>query len=143
MSVHLTPHHWPNAQLAPDAWGIHLPEDDPQGSYFTLWELSCGAEAQDVLAVAVELSLFTKLADGPRTIPQIAAALGIALRPAEVLAVTCASIGVLRKVGAAYANVPQMEDFLVEGRRLFNQYAAFGRAGVVAPPPPSIRCGIT
>lgn len=102
-------------------------------SYYTLWELSCGAEAQDVLACAVELGLFTSLASGPLTIPEIAGALGLALRPAEVLAVTCASIGVLRKEGERYASVPSMEDFLVAGRDLYNQYAAFGRAGYADP----------
>ena len=105
--------------------------DDEQSSYYSLWKLSCGAEAQDILAVAVELNLFTNLAAGPMTIPEIAAALGIELRPAEVLAVTCASIGVLRKAGDAYANLAQMEDFLVEGRCLYNQDTAFGRAGAV------------
>ncbi len=100
-------------------------------TYYTLWRLSCGAEAQDVVACAVELGLFTRLADGPRTIPQIAEAMEIRTRPAEVLAVTCASIGVLRKVGDRYGNVPDMEAFLVEGGEMYNQYTAFGRAGYV------------
>lgn len=101
------------------------------GTYYTLWRLSCGAEAQDVLACAVELGLFTRLAEGPRTIPEIAEAMDIRLRPAEVLAVTCASIGVLRKEGDRYGNVADMEPFLVEGGEMYNQYTAFGRAGYV------------
>lgn len=108
-----------------------MTQSDDSQSYFTLWELSCGAEAQDLLAVAVELGLFTQLAEGPKTIPEIATALGIKLRPAEVLAVTCASIGVLTKTGDAYGNVAEMEEFLVKDRSLYNQYTAFGRAGVV------------
>ena len=102
-------------------------------SYYQLWKISVGAEAQDVLACALELGLFTRLADGPKTIAEIAEHMGIKLRPAEVLAVTCAAIGVLRKDGDRYANVGDMEEFLVEGQALYNQYTAFGRAGYVDP----------
>ena len=102
-------------------------------SYYALWKLSVGAESQDVLACAVELGLFTHLAAGPKTIAEIADCMSIQMRPAEVLAVTCAAIGVLKKTGDRYANIPAMEDFLVEGRPLYNQYMAFGRAGYVDP----------
>ena len=102
-------------------------------SYYQLWKISVGAEAQDVLACALELGLFTQLADGPKTIAEIAEHMGIQLRPAEVLAVTCAAIGVLKKDGDRYANIGDMEEFLVEGQALYNQYTAFGRAGYVDP----------
>jgi hypothetical protein len=68
-------------------------------------------------AAAVELDLFTRLADGRTvTVREAAAELGLAERPADVLLAACASLGLLDKNGAGYRNSALAEEFLVVGR---------------------------
>jgi 3-hydroxy-5-methyl-1-naphthoate 3-O-methyltransferase len=82
-----------------------------------LMALSAGFYSFQTFATAVELDLFTRLAGGRRvTVDELAAELGFAHRPADLLLVACASIGLLVKDGDGYANSPLAEEYLVAGR---------------------------
>ncbi|MGW0433510.1 methyltransferase [Micromonospora sp. NPDC003197] len=82
-----------------------------------LMQLVSGFWSFKTLAVAVELDLFTRLANG-RTIsvPEMEDEFGLAERPADLLLAACASLGLLEKAGAGYRNSALAEEFLVQGR---------------------------
>ena len=86
-------------------------------SVLPLMELSSGFWAFKTLAAANELDLFTRLS-GTRgtTAAELAKALAIAERPAEMLLTGCAALGLLRKKGPRYVNSPLSDHFLVRGR---------------------------
>lgn len=68
-------------------------------------------------SAAVELELFTRLADGRCiTVEEFAAEMGMENRPADLLLAACASIGLLDKTGEGYRNSALAEKFLVIGR---------------------------
>jgi len=82
-----------------------------------LMQLATGFYSFETFATAVELNLFTRLAGGRRvTVEELAAELGFEHRPADLLLVACASLGLLVKDGDAYRNSPLAEEFLVVGR---------------------------
>ncbi|MER6254186.1 methyltransferase [Streptomyces sp. NPDC001584] len=69
------------------------------------------------LAVALELSLFTRLSARPdRTRAELATELCLQDRPADMLLTACTALGLLEKDGDAYRNTPLAEQFLVEGK---------------------------
>ncbi|MDN3358993.1 methyltransferase [Actinomadura sp. DC4] len=82
-----------------------------------LMQLATGFYSFETFATAVELGLFTRLAGGRRvTVEELAAEFGFAHRPADLLLVACASLGLLEKDGDAYRNAPLAEEYLVAGR---------------------------
>lgn len=82
-----------------------------------LMALSSGFWAFKTLAAAHELGLFARL-DGGRstTAAELADALRIDLRPAEMLLTGCASLGLLDKQGGRYRNAAISEAYLVPGK---------------------------
>lgn len=82
-----------------------------------LMQLTSGFWAFKTLAAAEELGLFTRLAgDRGITSQELADALGIHRRPAEMLLTGCASLGLLEVAGGRYRNSALAEEFLVEGK---------------------------
>lgn len=84
-----------------------------------LMRLVTGFWSFKTLAAAVELDLFTRLADGRSiTVAQLCDEYGLADRPADTLLAACASLGLLVKEpgGDGYRNAPVAEEFLVVGR---------------------------
>lgn len=69
------------------------------------------------LAAALELDLFTILSQrkGASAL-DLAGALGISARPAEMLLTGCAALDLLEKKGERYRNTPLAEKFLVRGK---------------------------
>jgi predicted O-methyltransferase YrrM len=82
-----------------------------------LMRLASGVWSFKTLAAAVELDLFTTLADGKTiTVEQAGLQLGLADRPADLLLAACASLGLLERSGDGYRNSALAEEFLVAGR---------------------------
>lgn len=68
-----------------------------------------------LLAAAVDLDLFEKLAPAPRTAAHIAAAAGCDLRAVTILLDGLAAVGVLMKQDEQYSIPPELAPFLCEG----------------------------
>ncbi|WP_260685433.1 methyltransferase family protein [Rhizobium laguerreae] len=82
-----------------------------------LMALSTGFWAFKTLAAAHELDLFSRLAGGPGTTAgELAQALGLHPRPAEMLLTGCAALGLLEKTESRYRNTPLSEAYLVKGK---------------------------
>ncbi|UEM24742.1 acetylserotonin O-methyltransferase (plasmid) [Skermanella mucosa] len=82
-----------------------------------LMALSTGFWAFKTLAAAHELDLFTRLSGGAgTTCLELAEALGISPRPAEMLLTGCAALGLLEKNDGRYGNAPVSEAYLVRGK---------------------------
>jgi 3-hydroxy-5-methyl-1-naphthoate 3-O-methyltransferase len=89
----------------------------PDRSPVPLMQLSTGFWAFKTLAAADELDLFTRLSGTAGiTREELAEALGIHPRPAEMLLTGCAALGLLEKDGSRYRNSPLAEEFLVRGK---------------------------
>jgi 3-hydroxy-5-methyl-1-naphthoate 3-O-methyltransferase len=90
---------------------------DPElPSPLPLMALSTGFWAFKTLAAAHELDLFSRLSGGASTTgAELAKALGIHPRPAEMLLTGCASLGLLEKIDGRYRNAPVSEAYLVRG----------------------------
>lgn len=91
----------------------------PSSEAQALHALSLGFMAARTLHVALELRLFTSLADGARTLPAIAAALGLADRAAARLLSACAALGLLHAEGEVFGNTPLTQKYLVAERPTF------------------------
>lgn len=79
--------------------------------------LSTGFWAFKTLAAAHELDLFNHLAGRPGTTAgELAQALGLHPRPAEMLLTGCAALGLLEKADGRYRNTPLSEAYLVRGK---------------------------
>jgi SAM-dependent methyltransferase len=74
--------------------------------------IGAGFMATKHMFVASELGLFDALGEGPRTLDEIAAALGIPRRTARITTDACASLGLLKRDGERYANSPEAQAFL-------------------------------
>lgn len=82
-----------------------------------LMALSTGFWAFKTLAAAHELDLFSHLAGGPGTTAgELAQALGLNPRPAEMLLTGCTALGLLEKTDGRYRNTPLSETYLVRGK---------------------------
>lgn len=78
-----------------------------------------GYRAARVLQVAVELDLFTVLAEGPATVEALAARLGAEPDPLERLLTACAALGLVVRDGDRFQNAEVAETCLVPGRPMF------------------------
>jgi hypothetical protein len=97
--------------------GIEPTEQTRALSPLALMQLSTAFWGFKTLAAAHELDLFTRLSGTPGTTPQeLAEALNIDPRPAEILLTGCAALGVLEKLEGRYCNTPLAETFLVRGK---------------------------
>jgi predicted nicotinamide N-methyase len=67
------------------------------------------------LMAAVELEIFTFIANGQDTIPAIGQAAGIGVRNAERLLTALAALALIRREGERFTNAPDVERFLVKG----------------------------
>jgi hypothetical protein len=82
-----------------------------------LMQLTTGFWSFKTFAAAVELGLFTRLANGRAvTVEEAAKELGLLHRPTDLLLAACASLGLLDKTDDRYRNSDLAESFLVEGR---------------------------
>lgn len=101
--------------------------------------LSTGYWNSAVMLAAVKLRLFDILADGPQTASHVTSALRGDDRAVSMLLDACAALNLLERSsemeGAAYANTPAADTFLVFGRPSYigsaivwsaDQYAAWG-----------------
>lgn len=79
--------------------------------------LGWGDKLSEIFNAAIELGLFTQVSRGAATLPAIARALDITPLNAERLVVACTAMDLLRRRGETFANAPDVERFLVEGRR--------------------------
>lgn len=91
--------------------------DRPTVSPLPLMQLSIGFWSFKTLATAYELGLFARLSgtDGG-TIEDLAEALDVGRRPAELLVTACASIGLLERRDGRYVNSTPADEFLVPGK---------------------------
>jgi ubiquinone/menaquinone biosynthesis C-methylase UbiE len=81
-----------------------------------LQNISYGHKQSAALRAAIELDLFTKISEGAKSFPDLAAELAISALNAERIVVACAAMGLLEKDGPGYRNAPDAERFLVKGK---------------------------
>jgi hypothetical protein len=82
-----------------------------------LMTLTTGLWATQTLVAAVELDLFTVLAErGGSDVAGVADALSIEVRPADALLTACTALGLLECTDGVFANAPVATNFLVRGR---------------------------
>ncbi len=115
---------------------VSKPGDLPNPSL--LMQTGLAYRSSAVLFAALELDVFTPLANGPRTAAEIADAVGgsVQMAPFRMLLDACASQGLLVAEGDRYANAPVAAAFLVRGGPAYsansfkyveNLYPAWGR----------------
>lgn len=91
--------------------------DDRALSPIPLMQLTTGFWAFKTVAAAHELDLFSRLSGtAGTTAGELAAALAIDERPADMLLTGCAALGLLGKQDGRYVNSPLAEAFLVRGK---------------------------
>ncbi len=94
-------------QPAPE---ILKPREDDRPVWDIVFSLSIGP----AVLVAYDLQLFPLLAERPRKLPEICAALGIASRPADILLAVCAYAGLVQIEDGRYRLTPVAEDYLLK-----------------------------
>jgi hypothetical protein len=82
-------------------------------------ELTWECRASRVLHVGVLLKVFTRLADKPLMCKELAAACGAKADLLERVLIACCSLGLLERDGEAYRNTALSQEYLVEGRPLY------------------------
>jgi hypothetical protein len=88
-----------------------------------------GFKHAGILMAAIELSLFTRIAEGATTLEAIASACGLSALNTERLVVACIALGLLEKQGEKYANAPDADTYLVEGKpRYYGAWSLMGKA---------------
>jgi predicted O-methyltransferase YrrM len=118
-----------------------------------LMQLALAYRSSAVLFAAVELDVFTALADGPKSAVDIAALRSAAVDPLRLLLEACVAEGLLTRTGERYTNDAIVDAFLVRGRPAYtanglkyaqNLYPAWGnladlvRSGRPPMPPDTI-----
>ena len=84
-----------------------------------LQNLSYAHKQSGTLRAALELDLFTKVAEGASSVSAIATALGLTVLNAERLVVACTALELVEKDGDSYRNTPDVERFLVKGKATY------------------------
>lgn len=101
-----------------------------------LMQLATGFWAFKTLAAAHEFDLFSRVSGtAGTTAGQLAEALAIEERPADMLLTGCAALGLLVKSNGRYVNSPLAEEFLVRGK----PYYFGGFVQMLGPAWPSLR----
>ncbi len=80
-----------------------------------IWDILSGIFGYPAVLVSHDLKLFSRLAEKPRTLPEVCEAVGIASRPAAALLSVNASLGLIRLEDDRYSLTPLAENYLVEG----------------------------
>lgn len=92
----------------------------------SLSRVAFGFMASKALFGGLHIDLFSKLADGPKTIPEICAATGVPANRVTTLVTALNSMGVITAENGAYANSPAAEQFLVRGAKYdFGDYLRY------------------
>lgn len=84
-----------------------------------LQNLSYGHKQSATLMAAIKLDLFTNVSQGSSKLSEIANAIGSSPLNAERLVVACTALGLLEKDGQHYRNAPDVERFLVKGKKTY------------------------
>ena len=101
-----------------------------------LMQLALAHRSSAVLFAAVNLDVFTLLADGPTSASELARRSGASCEPMRLLLEACVAEGLLTSENGTFANTPVVEAFLVRGRPAFSAsgfkyaedlYPAWGR----------------
>lgn len=79
-------------------------------------KLGLGFMASKTLLSAIELGVFTTLADGPKTAEQLTAELSLHPRSALDFFDTLVALGMLEREDGIYRNTPETDHFLVRGK---------------------------
>jgi len=79
-----------------------------------LMDVGNGIYAYAAIMVAHKLKLFPLLASGPRTLPDVCAALSIKPRPAQAILAASSAQGFVRVDGQSYSLTPLAEKYLLE-----------------------------
>lgn len=96
--------------------------------------LAYGFMGSKALFVALEVGLFTRLAPGPLTLPQLSAATGVAAHRLATLLSALAGTGLLVRQDGAWANAPAAQRYLVDGApEGFGDYYRLQVDGLVYP----------
>jgi len=69
-----------------------------------------------VLLAAIEMDLFSKVADGANKMPEMAKRLELPLDAVDKLVTACVAVGLLEKRDDRYFNAPDVDRYLVRGR---------------------------
>jgi len=91
----------------------------PEGQKLTperLYDMGFAFKQTGTLIAAIELNLFTKVAESPTEPAEIAEKIGLPANAAERLMIACATIGLLEKRGSKYVNAPDVDRYMVKGR---------------------------
>ncbi len=91
-----------------------------------LEDLSFGLTKAAVLKAAIELEVFTRLAEGHRTVPAIARLSGTTERGMRILLDALVFMGLLSKFHTEYKLAPTAEAFLVKGKPTYTGDALLG-----------------
>ncbi len=91
--------------------------DGSRNDSLRLQMLGWGDKLSEIFNAAIELGLFTNVSQGACTIPAIAETLDITLLNAERLVLASTAMDLLRRDGNTFTNAPDVERFLVEGRK--------------------------
>jgi predicted O-methyltransferase YrrM len=86
-----------------------------------LMQLALAHRSSAVLFAAVDLDLFSTLAEGALTADAIAARVKSAPEPTRLLLEACVSEGLLTKDGDRFVNTPVVDAFLVKGRPAYSE----------------------
>ena len=92
--------------------------DQPEGQKLTtqrLNEMAFLFRNAGTLIAAIELKLFTKIAEGATEPAAIAEKIGVSADVVERLMIACAALGLLEKRNGKYVNAPDVEKYLVIG----------------------------
>lgn len=79
-----------------------------------LWDVGFGIYGYPAIILAYKFKLFELLADEPRTLGQVCAAVGINRRPAEAILTVAVALRFLQLRDGRYALTPLAEDYLLE-----------------------------
>ena len=92
---------------------------DPITDVRDISKLGYGFIVSKALFAALDLDLFSRLSGKSSSLPQLAAATGIAENRLATLLTVLVSVGLLAKQDGRYANAPACESYLVRGAPLF------------------------
>ena len=91
-------------------------EEKSELTAIPLLQILSGIYASKTLGAAVELDLFTKIADSGVTFEEVAGMLDLELRPAEMLVSGCAALGLLEQRDGHFYNSVLSEKYLIAGK---------------------------
>jgi len=82
-------------------------------------EMALAFKQSGTLKAALELNLFTTVAESPAKPAEIAEKIGISADAAERLMIACTALNLLEKKDGEYVNAPDVSKYLVKGSRTY------------------------